>query len=309
MTESLPARIVDEKILLVGATGNVASRLLPILAESNQVFALARYSKPGSKAEVESKGAEAIRFDLGDPDLDVVPDDCSVVLNFAVDRDDGGDFNRQMRVSAEGTGQLMSCCTNASAFFQCSSTAVYQAAGDASVSESSPLGDHHRAQNPTYSIGRIAAEAAARTCAAVFRIPTVIARLGVPYGSVWGFPARDLSSLMSGRRLAVHPDDPQWFSPIHEDDIVATLTGLVKAASVPALVVNWGGDEQVRRRSWCDFMAERLGVPAAYDPDPATYRGLRADTTLRRSITGPTTVPWRVGMSRMIEAAMSVEPG
>ena len=81
------------------------------------------------------------------------------------------------------------------------------------------------------------------------------------------------------------------YSPIHDDDIQAQLEPLLDAASVPATIVNWTGDEPVSVQEWCAYFGELLGVEAkvVVEEIPGASRGSVADHTKRRSITGPCT--------------------
>lgn len=306
LTSSLPS-LEGRRILVTGATGAVAAPLVRALAPANQVSALARFRDPDALRAFESLGVATLPFDLSADRFDAIPDAFDVVLHFAVDRATGGSFDRELTASSEATVLLMQRCTSASAFLQCSSNAVYQPNGGRPVDEAAPLGDSHRSHYPTYSIGRIAAEAAARSGSRAFSVPTVIARLNVPYGSVWGWPARHARQLLAGEPIAVHPTDDR-FSPIHEDDLVGQIGAIVGAASVPATVVNWAGDDAASVREWCDVLAAELGVPARYAVAPNAFAGANADVTRRRIITGPATVGWRDGMRRLAAAIAAASP-
>lgn len=98
--------------------------------------------------------------------------------------------------------------------------------------------------------------------------------------------------------------DPCMYSPIYEDDINTQVGALLEAASTPALIVNWGGDEPVSVQEWAAYAGELMGVEPVVDVAPieGTLRGSIADTTLRASITGPCTVDWREGIRRTIAA-------
>lgn len=78
---------------------------------------------------------------------------------------------------------------------------------------------------------------------------------------------------------------PNRFNPIHEDDIIAMLPGLLAAATVPATIVNWGGDETTS--------VDDGGIPT--------------DNTRRLEMVGSTKVGWRDGMRRMVAALDSGE--
>ena len=102
--------------------------------------------------------------------------------------------------------------------------------------------------------------------------------------------------------MAVFPDSPNIFNPIHEDDIIRMLPALVEAASVPATIVNVGGDETVSIQEWTNFLAELVGKTATFDETTETIDSVTVDNTKRREIAGPTTVGWQDGFRRMFEA-------
>jgi nucleoside-diphosphate-sugar epimerase len=288
-----------ERILVTGATGAVATPIVRALASENAVTAMARFRDPASAKAFTDLGVEALACDLQGDGWDAVPDAFDYVLHFAVDRGVDGSFDAEFRASGEATMLLMQRCRSAKAFLQCSSNAVYHPNGGRPVAETAPLGDAHRDQYLTYSIGRMAGEIAARAGARAFGVPTVVARLNVPYGSVWGWPARHLRQLLAGETLLVHPTDG-IFSPIHEDDIVRSLAPLLAAATVPATVVNWAGDEAVAMQDWCRLLARLIDVEPKFEVTAATFTGANADVTRRRSITGPTGVSIDEGLRRMV---------
>jgi hypothetical protein len=95
--------------------------------------------------------------------------------------------------------------------------------------------------------------------------------------------------------------DPIPYSPIHDDDIARQVEPLLGAASVPATIVNWCGDDAVSVQEWTAYFGELLGVDASVDvtPVPCSSLGSVGDPTRRRSITGPCEVHWRDGFRRM----------
>ena len=297
------------KVLVTGATGAVATPIVRALSPDNDVHALARLRTPADGQKLHDSGATLVPFDLATGSFDDLDEDYDLVLNFAVRRSADDDFEQEMVTGAEALGLLMQRCRRARAFFHCSSTAVYRPPGDRPAREADPLGDHHGSQLPTYSIGKIVAEGVARTASRAYGLPTVIARLGVPYGSVWGWPTRHLADIAAGHPLVVHPTDPMLFSPIHERDIVGGLGALVGSAAVPATVVNWGGDEAVRLQDWCALMGELVGAEPVYRISDRAFRGAPVDAATRMAITGPTRVPWREGMSALVADWLALRAG
>lgn len=290
-----------EKILVTGPASQVGLPVVRALAADNEVHGLARFSKEEDRARVEALGARCIALDLADGSFEGVPDDFTVVLHFAVVK--SGDFDYDLAANAEGTGRLMSHCRRARAFLHCSSTAVYAHQGpDHPAKEGDPLGDNHRGMLPTYSICKIAAESMARFGARHWGLPTVIARLNVPYGDNGGWPFFHLMMMKAGHPVPLHPERPNLFNPIHEDDYVRQLPGLLAAASVPATVVNWGGSEQVSVEEWCAYLGELTGLEPRFVETERTVGALPVDVTRMHERVGPCTVPWRDGMRRLVES-------
>ncbi len=295
----------DRKILLTGLTGQVALPVALALAPENEVWGIARFSDPEKRRRLEEGGVHCKTVDLSgadlrDGDLGSLPNDFDYVLNFAVSK--SGDFEADLRANAESAGRLMSHCRAARAFLHCSTTGVYQPDGHTAFTEESPLGDNHRVLMPTYSIAKISAEAVVRFAAREFDLPTVIARLNVPYGSNGGWPYIHLLMMKQGVPIPVHTDAPSVYTPIHEDDIVATLPGLLEAASVPARIVNWAGQEHVSIEEWCAYMGELTGLEPKLAPTDQTLESVKTDNRLMRELAGPARVPWKDGIRRMIEA-------
>ncbi len=206
-----------------------------------------------------------------------MPDDVDYVLNLAVVKSNRWDVD--LRGNAEAAGLLMAHCRTATAFLHCSSTAVYEPAGAHQVTEGDPLGDNHRVMMPTYSIAKISAEAVVRTEARQLGLPTTIARLNVPYGDNGGWPAFHLECMLAGAPIQVHPDRPNLFNPIHEDDLIAELPAMLDAAAVPATIVNWGGDQQVALEDWVIELGRLVGREPVLVETESTIGGVTTDNT------------------------------
>lgn len=294
----------NEKILVAGATGQVAFPMAKTLAADNEVWALARFNDDKARASLEGAGVHCHRVDLVDPDLSGLPDDFAYVLNFAVPK--SGDWSADLD-AAGAVATLMEHCQAARAFLHCSSTAVYQPAPEAVFTEDDALGDNHRIFAlfmpfmETYSIGKITAEAFARWGARRWQLPTTIARLSVPYGDNGGWPAIHLDMMAAGMAVAVHPKQPNRFNPIHEDDIVRSLDGLLAAATVPAVTVNWGG-EASSIEEWCRILGELTGLEPTFEVTEQTISSVCVDTTRLRGMVGELEVPLREGLARMVAA-------
>lgn len=294
------ATLAGKRLLLTGPTSQVAEPIAKALAADNEVFGVARFSNPKAKDRLEAAGVRCIRGDLANGDLTGLPDDVDYVANFAVSH--GNDWDAALAINAEALGLVMQRYASATAFLHCSSTAVYEHAGAAPRKETDPLGDNHRRMMETYSIAKIAAEVVARTMARTLELPTVIARLNVPYGDNGGWPFIHLEMMRGGMRIDLHPERPNVFNPLHEDDIIRMLPRLFDAASVPATVVNWGGEDVVSVEEWCGYLGELTGLQPEFGENPAMIGSVVPDLTRMHELLGTATVGWRDGMRRMVEA-------
>jgi nucleoside-diphosphate-sugar epimerase len=294
------------RILLTGATGMVGGPLARALARDNTVHGAARFTSPAARDALEQSGVLPVRVDLGTADFTDVPSDVELVLNFAVAR--SNDWDADFAVNVDGVALLMEHCAarcdGLQAFFHCSTAGVYQSQGHVPLDESAPLGDSHRAAGfETYSLSKIAAESLVRHTAARLGLPTVVARLSVPYGETFGWPFFQLMMIERGIPLHVHPDAPSHYSPLHLDDIVASLPVLLGAASTPATVVNWGGDETVSVEEWCGYLAELVGAEAIFRVDPNAIPPLPLDLARLHALGSHSSVDWRVGIRRLVAAS------
>ena len=292
----------DEKILITGPASQVAFPIARELARSNEVYGLARFSRAKDRDRLEAHAVRCLQVDLAEGSLADVPDDFSYVLNFAVVKSADANFDYDLAANAEGAGRLLSHCRKAKAFLHCSSAAVYEYAGHGPRPETGPLGDNHRAMFPTYSICKIAAESVVRFAASQWNVPTTIARLSVPYGANGGWPWFHLMMMKAGQPIPIHPEKPNVYNPIHEDDYIEHIERLLDAARTPAFTVNWGGSEPVSIEDWCGYLSELTGLEARFHETKAAFGSLILDLDRMHEIVGKTTVSWRDGIRRMVEA-------
>jgi nucleoside-diphosphate-sugar epimerase len=295
----------DEKILITGAGGQIGLPLAASLAGDNEVWGVARFSQEGSREQLESHNVHAHQCDLAAGDYRTVPTDFTYVIHFAVFQGGGHDYDTAIRMNAEGTGLLLQHVQRAKAALVMSTQSVYKPHTDAGhvFPEDDPLGDASPLHSPTYSVSKIAEEAVARYCARAFDLPITIARMNASYGPNGGLPTYHLDAVVAGEPVAAR-HDPAPYSPIHQDDINAQIGPLLDAASVPATIVNWAGDDVVTVQQWCAYVGSLIGTTAEVNvvPAPGTSIGAVADVTKRRSITGPCAVPWQDGMRAALVA-------
>jgi nucleoside-diphosphate-sugar epimerase len=294
--------VKGEKILITGPAGRIAFGLCRSLVGENEVWGIARFRDPATRAKVEAIGVKTHVADIASGQLDALPDDFTYLLHVAADFSED-DYDYALRVNAEGTGFLLAHCRRAKAALVMSTVTIYKPHADPwhAFREEDPLGDQLLSP-ATYSISKIAEEAVARYCARAYDLPVTIARMGAAYGDQGGLPIWHLQAIAAGQPVQTRWD-PIPYSPIHDDDIAAQVEPLLGAASVPATIVNWAGDDAVSVQEWSAWFGELLGVDAkvVVKEIPGASRGSVADPAKRRSITGPARVHWKQGFRRMVE--------
>jgi nucleoside-diphosphate-sugar epimerase len=295
--------LAGKTVVVVGVTGQVATPLAKALAAKGaNVVGAARFTNEAARAHLEASGIRCVTIDLESGDVKNIPADADYVVNFAVAKTN--DWDRDLDANVGGTLSLMEHVQHASAYLQCSSTAVYKPMGHHVFDEEGPYGDNHGVWGflSTYSTCKIASESAVRWGAKRFNLPSIISRLSVPYGPNGGWPAMHLEMLINGSAIPVHTDAPSTYHPIHDDDIAAMVPGLLEVASVPVTTVNWGGAVPVSVEEWCSYLGEITGLTPEFVPTDQTIDSVMVNLSRLHSLVGETQVPWRQGMADMVAA-------
>jgi nucleoside-diphosphate-sugar epimerase len=294
-----------EKILVTGPAGQIAFPLASYLAERNTVWGIARFGNEASRRRVEDAGVITRVCDLAAGEFGDLPDDFTYVLHLATYRSGRADYDEAMRVNAEGTHLLLRHCRRARAVLVMSTFEVYKPQDDPwhAYLESDPLGDTNSSFDPTYSVSKIAQEGVARACSRAYDLPVIIPRMNASYGPNGGLLTYHLDFILAGQPVPVRWD-PAPYRPIHQDDINRQAEAMLAAASVPATIVNWAGDETVTIQEWTAYLGQLTGrSPQLVRKDvPGGIRGIAGDITRRRELTGPCEVAWRDGLARLVES-------
>jgi hypothetical protein len=82
--------------------------------------------------------------------------------------------------------------------------------------------------------------------------------------------------------------------------MLAHVPRLLDIASVPATTINWAGSEQASIEEWCAHLGRLVGREPSFFPTEQTIGSLTTELTRKHELLGPTRVPWRDGMRRMV---------
>ncbi|WP_347270447.1 NAD-dependent epimerase/dehydratase family protein [Rhizorhabdus histidinilytica] len=298
--------IAGKTILVTGATGQLAGAVARGLVGDNEIIALARFSAPGSRESLEAAGVRCVRGDYVTRDFREAPETVDYVFHAAANTKPAT-MEEGMRDNAEGTAFLMERYRDAKGFVHVSATGCYAAHPDPEhvFTEDEPLGGATYFA-PMYGVSKTATEGVVRSLCRIYGLPTVIARMNVAYGGPYfdgGLPGRQLDALLADEPIRLQRGQ-RWFqAPIHEDDITRHVPILLEKATVPATIINWGGDEGVEVETWVRYLGELVGKEPRFEyddrPRSASWIG---DHRKRIALGCECRVHWREGMKRMIAA-------
>ncbi|MGE2715361.1 NAD-dependent epimerase/dehydratase family protein [Mycolicibacterium litorale] len=290
--------LTGEKVLVTGATGKIGFPLARALAATNEVWGAARLRTSADRDRLAGAGIRPFALDMSSGDFTGLPDDFGYVFHAAVDPGTG-DWTRCLQTNAHHSADLLHQCRGAKGFVLCSTGSIYGYQGQRPLTESDPPGVPLRAG---YSFSKVAAEAVCTWVATRYRIPLTIIRICSTYGPEGGAPADRLDAILAGRPVRLHPDRPNNYHPIYEDDYVALGIRALEVADTPPVVVNWAGSETVSAEDYCTYLGALVGVDPVFEYTPEAHTPLWPDVTRMHEILGRTTVPWRDGMRRMTAA-------
>lgn len=296
-------------VLVTGATGRIGFPVARALARTHEVYGLARCSRPGDEEMLRAAGIVPVVGDVAGFLPESVPGLSDRPLTHVfhaaarIGAEARSDWMRTFEVNADATGRLMAACARQAGgamagFVLCSSGSTYEYQGRRRLREDDPPGVHLG----VYSLSKIAAEAVARTVAAEHGVPLTIIRIFSTYGPLGGAPADRLERILAGKEVVLHPDRPNNYNPIYEDDYVRLGIRALEAASLPSVTVNWAGSETVSAEEYCEFLASLGGRTVRFRYDPAAPWPLWPDVTKMHELLGRTEVPWQEGMRKMVEA-------
>jgi UDP-glucuronate 4-epimerase len=287
----------NEKILITGATGKIAFPIARELAKRNEVWGAARFSNPKDRDKLTAVGVRPLQLDMSQGNFSAVPDDFTYIFHAAVDPG-SGDWQRCVQTNAHNSGQLLEHCRHAKGFVYCSTGSVYHYQGKP-LTETDPPGAPLRAN---YSFSKIAGEAVCTWVCEHFKIPLTIIRICSTYGPQGGAPVDRLETMLRRGAIRLHPDKPNNYNPIYEDDYVKLGIRAMEVAAVPPILVNWAGSETVSAEEYCAYMGELIGIEPIFEYTPEAHTPLWPDVTYMHKVLGRTQIPWRDGFRRMIEA-------
>jgi nucleoside-diphosphate-sugar epimerase len=287
------------RVLVTGASGVVAFPVAVELAKSNEVYAVARFSDPLQRRQLEEAGAHPIAFDLAEQDLSPLPEHVDVVINYAVLPPTQP---TAYEVNAGAAGRLARRYRDCRAFVHGSTGSLYQYQGERPLRESDAYGLHSAAEN--YAASKIAAEMLMKHLSVDYELPVTIVRIFSFYGPRGGGVTQRIDQIIRDEPVSVYPGVRNVHTPLYEDDYVEKTIAAAGIAEVGAQIVNIGGTEPVTTQEYCAIAGEILGKEPKFVENSRAWP-IWADTTKMVELLGDNKVSVREGVRRTIESAAS----
>jgi len=295
--------LAGKKVLLTGLTGRIGAAIAERFAGSCELWGLARYTAEGSLEAAKALGVIPVKGDYAAGSLSELPTDFDYVLHVAADVHPA-DAASAMIANSDGPARLMKHCRAAKAFLHVSATGIYKQNPDPRFAypETADLGGFYGGQ---YAPSKLAGEGAARAAAIILELPTVICRQNVQYGGPHvngGLVDRFLDLFVETGEAFLPPEGPLIIGAIHEDDICDLVEPCLRIASVPAEIVNWGGDEIVDWQEMFEYAGRLLGKSPRFTRKAEfAFPNCFPDTAKRMRIAGPCKVSWKEGVRRSLQ--------
>lgn len=287
-----------KKILITGPAGHLTTPITAELARSNEVWGMARFSDPAKREKLAALGVTCVSKDLAADRFDDLPTDFDYVFHAGgmVAMDSEKDMAYTFEANVQGTGRLMVHCKDVKTFVHCSTGGVY-AHQTHPVKETDPYG----MPIPAYSLSKIAAEQLVRFVSDQWQIPTIILRIGAVYGYDATGPAVRLDRMMRGKEIWVNPTEPRGGSVMWQGDAVRLAIKALDAGRLPAVTVNFCGDEAVSIEDYCTYVGGLLGVEPIFKYTEDTYPANQMDNTFMHEVLGRCEVSWKEGFRMLAE--------
>jgi len=295
--------LAGKKVLLTGLTGRIGAAIAERFAGSCELWGLARYTAEGSLEAAKALGVIPVKGDYAAGSLSELPTDFDYVLHVAADVHPA-DAASAMIANSDGPARLMKHCRAAKAFLHVSATGIYKQNPDPRFAypETADLGGFYGGQ---YAPSKLAGEGAVRAAAIILELPTVICRQNVQYGGPHvngGLVDRFLDLFVETGEVFLPPEGPLIIGAIHEDDICDLVEPCLRIASVPAEIVNWGGDEIVDWQEMFEYAGRLLGKSPRFTRKAEfAFPNCFPDTAKRMRIAGPCKVSWKEGVRRSLQ--------
>jgi len=233
-----------KKILVTGASGIIGAPIALQLARNNEVWGVARFSRPYRKKLLEDAGVRTIQKDLLKESIEDIPDEFDIIVNEAVFWNCEEEPEAAFELNAYFVGGLYNHFTKAQKFLIGSTCGVYKMTSELVEESRLEPGGY-------YGLTKFAGEVAATHCCRTRNIPTVILRYVFPFGSDMNNPidymVSQIKGVLEGGKFPLDKGY-QWQQPLFEDDLGKLSIKSLDYANVPPEIFIISGKRQYSQK-------------------------------------------------------------
>jgi nucleoside-diphosphate-sugar epimerase len=292
----------NKKVLIFGASGGIGRGMCHVLAKNNEVHAVARFTDPGIKAEIEKTGAVIWQKDLVKDKIDDLPEDFDAIYYEAVlwgktptrkAEDDA------LEVNAYRIGDMLYHFKNVNQIVIGSTSAVYPVSPEVTVEDKSLL----LPPPIIYTVTKFCGETLANWVSRTFDIPCSIVRYCwpyAPYKCVGG--VSKIEQVSSGQAIEVNQTTPRIMPILYISDAVEKTIKAGEFASVPPQVFNVAGPEFLNEKEITQLAGKVAGVEPVIKETDKRGSAVIPDTTKMVKMLGQSRVSIEEGLRRVYRA-------
>ena len=172
------------------------------------------------------------------------------------------------------------------------------------------LHGHHRwdesgfiGPRSTYATSKFGGEVLGQFLCEQWQIPTCILRYHHPYGPSGGLVAQVARQVLNGEEIELGPSGSvPRYTPQYITDCVRLTIRAAEHCSVPARMINFGGEEEVSLRELAGMIGESAGVEPEFTETDDVSMFWVADVGLMTRLLGRPEVSLREGVRRVVAA-------
>jgi UDP-glucuronate 4-epimerase len=291
-----------KKILVTGASGFVGLSLALELAESNEVYGLARFRDISVRKLLENAGVTIIAKEVAGNALDEVPTDCDIVFSeLAMLRDCDASPKEAFQVNTRFVGDLVEHCRKADAVVLASTGAVYR------PSQQAWREDDLLAPRTTYALTKLCGEVLGAYVSEKLNVSTCILRYFYPYGpqGVGGILARWADVIREGAAIPLNRSAIPFYNPHYISDCVELTIRAAGLCRVPPTILNVAGFEVKSKIELLDMLSEALEVDYRLEESCKEDLAWVGDTSSMLRSLGEPKVRLKEGIERMLKQRYS----
>jgi nucleoside-diphosphate-sugar epimerase len=291
----------NKKVLVFGASGLIGRSICHVLAKDNEVHAVARFSNPDIKAEIEKTAAVIWQKDLVKDRIDDLPKDFDAIYYEAVLWGGGGTRKAEddaLEVNAYRIGDMLHHFKNVGQIVIGSTGAVYPKTPEKTIEGKALL-----LPSPgIYTVTKFSGEIVANWISRMFNIPCSIVRYCWPYAPYKYGGVSKIGQVVSGKTIEVNRTSPRIMPILYIADAVEKTIKAGEFASVPPQVFNIAGPEFLNEKEITQLAGKITGVEANIKESDVSGVTVVPDTTKMAKMLGQSRISPEEGIGRVYRA-------